>query len=84
MKKRSIITWRQRKQNGHFESGVVYNGKIPCDEIYFKWVIDGKNKWYFEMTIAEAMEMIRGISSALYYKLSKDEVKKWGKQLNKK
>ena len=83
-KKRSVITWREVRRNGYHESGVIYNNnRMPCDEIYFKWIIDEKVRWSYELTVAEAMQMIRGLSSALYYKLSKDEVKKFGKSLNK-
>jgi len=84
-KKRSIVTWRQVKKNGYFESGVIYNNypERECDEIYFKWIVNGKREWYYETTISEAMQMIRGLASALYYRLEKDTAKKWGRLLSK-
>ena len=84
-RKRSIATWRQVKKNGFYESGVIYNNKPQraCDEIYFKWIVNGQKEWCYEMTLGEALIMIRGLSSVLYYKIAKDEVKKWGKLLNK-
>ena len=83
-KQRKVATWRQIKKNGFYESGIIYNNKkLICDELYFKWVIDGKIKWSYEMTTAEAMLMVRGFASAIYYKLAKEEAKKFGKLLNK-
>ena len=83
-KKRTVITWRQIRKNGYFESGVIYNNKPACDEIVFRWIIDDKVKWHYELTVGEAMQMIRGIASALYYKLEKETVKKFGKLLSRK
>ena len=84
IRQKSVATWRQVKGNGYFESGVIYhNRQAICDEIYFKWVINGKRKWHYMMTVGEAMEMIRGLASALYYKLERDTAKKFGKLLSK-
>lgn len=82
-KKRRIATWRQIKENGYYESGIIYNNRPACDEVYFKWVVDGKIKWFYELTVAETLGMVRGFSAALYYKLSKEEAKKFGRLLNK-
>ena len=83
-KQRSIATWRQVKKNGYYESGIIYNNKrLHCDEIYFKWVIDKKIVWNYQMTFAEALLMLRGLASALYYKAAKEETKKFGRLLNK-
>ena len=84
-RRRSIATWRQPKKNGYFESGIIYNNnRMPCDEIYFRWVIDDKIKWDYEMTMGEATEMIRGLSSALHIRLEKQMKEQFGKYLNKK
>ena len=81
---RRIATWRQIKKNGFYESGIIYNNsRMPCDEIYFRWIIDGKTIWNYELTVAESLIMMRGLNSALYYKLAKQETKKFGRLLNK-